>query len=129
MRQICFFHFCQQVRVRDWREGLLESKHLLRHLKSADWELQRYELEATPSGWSCSWDRYDATLFYFPPKKTRVGKINSQNFHPLLDMMLRSRWQQKGGGEEGRKRIRPPLPALKKLKDIFGVDVCVYCEQ
>ncbi|XP_071809478.1 formin-binding protein 4-like [Asterias amurensis] len=54
----------KEVRVRDWREGLLDSKHLLRHLKSSDWELQRYEMEATPSGWSCTWDREHKQYYY-----------------------------------------------------------------
>lgn len=47
-----------QTRIQDWREGLLESKHLIRKLETADWELERYESEAAPRGWSCHWDRY-----------------------------------------------------------------------
>ncbi|KAJ8023825.1 Formin-binding protein 4 [Holothuria leucospilota] len=47
-----------ETRVQDWRDGILESPHLLRKLETADWELERYESEATPRGWSCHWDRY-----------------------------------------------------------------------
>ncbi|CAH1257168.1 FNBP4 [Branchiostoma lanceolatum] len=53
-----------ETRILDWREGALESKHLLRKLKEADWQFQNYELHAAPRGWTCHWDRTHRRYYY-----------------------------------------------------------------
>ncbi|XP_078586735.1 uncharacterized protein LOC144868417 [Branchiostoma floridae x Branchiostoma japonicum] len=53
-----------ETRILDWREGALESKHLLRKLKEADWQFQNYELHAAPRGWTCHWDRANRRYYY-----------------------------------------------------------------
>ena len=53
-----FVYLIFQTRILDWREGALDGKHLLRKLQIADWELERYESEAAPPNWTCSWNRY-----------------------------------------------------------------------
>ena len=64
---VLYFIFLQ-TRIQDWREGLLDTKHLLQRLEASDWELQRYENDAAPSGWLCSWDRYEKTPSDFRPR-------------------------------------------------------------
>ncbi|XP_078670110.1 formin-binding protein 4-like isoform X1 [Branchiostoma floridae x Branchiostoma belcheri] len=53
-----------ETRILDWREGGLESRHLLRKLKEADWQFQNYELHAAPRGWTCHWDRAHRRYYY-----------------------------------------------------------------
>ncbi|XP_071498006.1 formin-binding protein 4-like [Diadema antillarum] len=67
-----------ETRIQDWREGLLDSKHLLQRLELSDWELQRYETEAAPSGWLCSWDRTHKQYYY-----TNMSTNESQWEYPV----------------------------------------------
>eukprot|EP00057_Strongylocentrotus_purpuratus_P025992 XP_011680466.1 PREDICTED: formin-binding protein 4 isoform X1 [Strongylocentrotus purpuratus] len=67
-----------ETRIQDWREGFLESKQLLQRLETSDWELQRYETEAAPEGWLCSWDRTHKQYYY-----TNMATNESQWDYPL----------------------------------------------
>ncbi|XP_025902987.1 formin-binding protein 4, partial [Nothoprocta perdicaria] len=46
-----------ETRVADWREGALNGNYLKRKLQDAAEQLKQYEINATPKGWSCHWDR------------------------------------------------------------------------
>uniref|UniRef100_A0A8C6UP49 Formin binding protein 4 n=1 Tax=Neogobius melanostomus TaxID=47308 RepID=A0A8C6UP49_9GOBI len=53
-----------ETRIADWREGALNGVYLRRRLQEAAEHIKYYELNATPKGWSCHWDRYHRRYFY-----------------------------------------------------------------
>lgn len=67
-----FLTFCRssftsrlsQTRIADWREGALNGAYLCRRLQEAAEHIKFYELNATPKGWSCHWDRYALLTFH-----------------------------------------------------------------
>ncbi|XP_029008268.1 formin-binding protein 4 [Betta splendens] len=59
-----------ETRIADWREGALNGVYLRRRLQEAAEHIKYYELNATPKGWSCHWDREHRRYFYV---KDRTG--------------------------------------------------------
>ncbi|XP_071954946.1 formin-binding protein 4-like [Antedon mediterranea] len=53
-----------ETRVQDWRDGILDGKHLKKKLEIANWELELYEREAAPPSWTCAWDRTHKLYYY-----------------------------------------------------------------
>ncbi|CAL9697343.1 unnamed protein product [Knipowitschia caucasica] len=53
-----------KTRIADWREGALNGIYLRRRLQEAAEHIKYYELNATPKGWSCHWDREHRRYFY-----------------------------------------------------------------
>ncbi|KAK7891698.1 hypothetical protein WMY93_023661 [Mugilogobius chulae] len=53
-----------ETRISDWREGALNGIYLRRRLQEAAEHIKYYELNATPKGWSCHWDREHRRYFY-----------------------------------------------------------------
>ncbi|XP_042267071.1 formin-binding protein 4 isoform X1 [Thunnus maccoyii] len=53
-----------ETRIADWREGALNGVYLRRRLQEAAEHIKYYELNATPKGWSCHWDREHRRYFY-----------------------------------------------------------------
>ncbi|KAM9352142.1 formin-binding protein 4 [Symphorus nematophorus] len=53
-----------ETRIADWREGALNGVYLRRRLQEAAEHIKYYELNATPKGWSCHWDREYRRYFY-----------------------------------------------------------------
>ncbi|KAM4618871.1 formin-binding protein 4 [Polymixia lowei] len=53
-----------ETRIADWREGALNGSYLRRRLQEAAEHIKHYELNATPKGWSCHWDREHRRYFY-----------------------------------------------------------------
>ncbi|XP_017274496.1 formin-binding protein 4 isoform X2 [Kryptolebias marmoratus] len=53
-----------ETRIADWREGALNGVYLRRKLQEAAEHIKYYELNATPKGWSCHWDREHKRYFY-----------------------------------------------------------------
>ncbi|XP_059190949.1 formin-binding protein 4 isoform X2 [Centropristis striata] len=53
-----------ETRIADWREGALNGVYLRRRLQEAAEHIKYYELNATPKGWSCHWDREHRQYFY-----------------------------------------------------------------
>uniref|UniRef100_G3PJV4 WW domain-containing protein n=1 Tax=Gasterosteus aculeatus aculeatus TaxID=481459 RepID=G3PJV4_GASAC len=53
-----------KTRIADWREGALNGVYLRRRLQEAAEHIKYYELNATPKGWSCHWDREHRRYFY-----------------------------------------------------------------
>ncbi|XP_071360170.1 formin-binding protein 4 isoform X2 [Trachinotus anak] len=60
-----------ETRIADWREGALNGVYLRRRLQEAAEHIKYYELNATPKGWSCHWDREHRRYFYV---KDRSGE-------------------------------------------------------
>lgn len=59
-----------ETRIADWREGALNGMYLRRRLQEAAEHIKYYELNATPKGWSCHWDRYALLTFHtFKPPR------------------------------------------------------------
>ncbi|XP_028305388.1 formin-binding protein 4 [Gouania willdenowi] len=59
-----------ETRIADWRDGALNGVYLRRRLQEAAEHIKYYELNATPKGWSCHWDREHRRYFYV---KDRTG--------------------------------------------------------
>ncbi|KAM3919818.1 formin-binding protein 4 [Leptodactylus fuscus] len=56
--------FQTETRISDWREGALSGSYLKRKLQDASEQIKQYEINATPKGWSCHWDRDHRRYFY-----------------------------------------------------------------
>ncbi|XP_053576338.1 formin-binding protein 4 [Bombina bombina] len=56
--------FQTETRISDWREGALSGNYLKRKLQDATEQIKLYEINATPKGWSCHWDRDHRRYFY-----------------------------------------------------------------
>ncbi|XP_063084016.1 formin-binding protein 4 isoform X5 [Cavia porcellus] len=52
-----------ETRIADWREGALNGNYLKRKLQDAAEQLKQYEINATPKGWSCHWDRTSGSSY------------------------------------------------------------------
>lgn len=80
-----------ETRIADWREGALNGSYLRRRLQEAAEHIKHYELNATPKGWSCHWDREHRRYFYMNERTSA------------------SQWEFPVGGEE--EEAKPPLPS------------------
>ncbi|XP_066523259.1 formin-binding protein 4 [Hoplias malabaricus] len=81
-----------ETRIADWREGALSGNYLRRRLQEAAEHIKHYELNATPKGWSCHWDR-DHRRYFYVNDRTNA----SQWEFPVV-----------GGGEEEEEDSKPP---------------------
>uniref|UniRef100_A0A8B9J1E5 Formin-binding protein 4 n=1 Tax=Amazona collaria TaxID=241587 RepID=A0A8B9J1E5_9PSIT len=92
-----------ETRIADWREGALNGNYLKRKLQDAAEQLKQYEINATPKGWSCHWDREHRRYFYV---NERSGE---------------SQWEFPDGEDEeegqrtsdGKANTSPPKPPPK----------------
>uniref|UniRef100_A0A3Q4HZ91 Formin binding protein 4 n=1 Tax=Neolamprologus brichardi TaxID=32507 RepID=A0A3Q4HZ91_NEOBR len=91
------------TRVADWREGALNGVYLRRRLQEAAEHIKYYELNATPKGWSCHWDREHRRYFYV---KDRTGA--SQWDFPTEDDKEED--LKDGQGSTCPPTAPPPLP-------------------
>lgn len=68
-----------ETRIADWREGALNGVYLRRRLQEAAEHIKYYELNATPKGWSCHWDRYALLTFHTfkPPRPQRSYHVTT----------------------------------------------------
>ncbi|KAG8431547.1 hypothetical protein GDO86_018316, partial [Hymenochirus boettgeri] len=82
--------FQTETRISDWREGALSGNYLKRKLHDATEQIKQYEINATPKGWSCHWDRDHRRYFYvneisgesqweFPDVEEEEGGTGPQN--------------------------------------------------
>ncbi|KAM6274080.1 formin-binding protein 4 isoform 4-T4 [Porphyrio hochstetteri] len=95
-----------ETRIADWREGALNGNYLKRKLQDAAEQLKQYEINATPKGWSCHWDREHRRYFYV---NERSGE---------------SQWEFPDGEDEDegqrttdRKADGPPKPPPKDKRE------------
>ncbi|XP_016145802.1 formin-binding protein 4-like [Sinocyclocheilus grahami] len=86
-----------ETRIADWREGALNGNYLRRRLQEAAEHIKHYELNATPKGWSCHWDREHRRYFYVNERTNA-----SQWEFPVV---------------EENEEIKPPLPPTSGLGD------------
>ncbi|XP_048217523.1 formin-binding protein 4 isoform X2 [Perognathus longimembris pacificus] len=97
-----------ETRIADWREGALNGSYLKRKLQDAAEQLKQYEINATPKGWSCHWDRDHRRYFY----------VNEQSGE--------SQWEFPDGEEEEESQAQEnrdqTLPKSSALKDKSGTD-------
>ncbi|XP_075019621.1 formin-binding protein 4 isoform X4 [Calonectris borealis] len=98
-----------ETRIADWREGALNGNYLKRKLQDAAEQLKQYEINATPKGWSCHWDREHRRYFYV---NERSGE---------------SQWEFPDGEDEeegqrttDRKADGPPKPPPKDKGERTG---------
>ncbi|KAK3558422.1 hypothetical protein QTP86_018020 [Hemibagrus guttatus] len=81
-----------ETRIADWREGALNGNYLRRRLQEAAEHIKHYELNATPKGWSCHWDRDHRRYFY------------------VNDRTSASQWEFPGVTEDDED-AKPPQPS------------------
>ncbi|XP_075857983.1 formin-binding protein 4 isoform X3 [Microcebus murinus] len=97
-----------ETRIADWREGALNGNYLKRKLQDAAEQLKQYEINATPKGWSCHWDRDHRRYFY----------VNEQSGE--------SQWEFPDGEEEEEdsqaQDSRDETLPKQTLKDKTGTD-------
>ena len=55
-----------EVRVNDWREGVLPTQYLLQKLEETTLALKEYETQVAPTGWTFVWDRWVLYAFGIP---------------------------------------------------------------
>ncbi|XP_067151952.1 formin-binding protein 4 isoform X1 [Apteryx mantelli] len=111
-----------ETRIADWREGALNGNYLKRKLQDAAEQLKQYEINATPKGWSCHWDRISGSplLTNSTDKgQTSTHRRNEEQDFSLLPAgsidaisMLTSTQESRSGssptGRTKRKDSRPP---------------------
>uniref|UniRef100_A0A8C5CH72 Formin binding protein 4 n=1 Tax=Gadus morhua TaxID=8049 RepID=A0A8C5CH72_GADMO len=73
-----------ETRIADWREGALNGLYLRRRLQEAAQHIKHYELNATPKGWSCHWDREHRRYFYVNDR-TNVSRWDFPTKEELQD--------------------------------------------
>uniref|UniRef100_A0A8C1QBK3 Formin binding protein 4 n=1 Tax=Cyprinus carpio TaxID=7962 RepID=A0A8C1QBK3_CYPCA len=86
-----------ETRIADWREGALNGNYLRRRLQEAAEHIKHYELNVTPKGWSCHWDREHRRYFYVNERTNA-----SQWEFPVV---------------EENEEAKPPLPPTSGLGD------------
>ncbi|KAM7035046.1 formin-binding protein 4 [Acridotheres tristis] len=92
-----------ETRIADWREGALNGNYLKRKLQDAAEQLKQYEINATPKGWSCHWDREHRRYFY-------VNERSGESQWEFPDGEDEEEGQQ---GAVDRKPDGPPKPPPK----------------
>lgn len=83
-----------ETRIADWREGALNGNYLRRRLQEAAEHIKHYELNATPKGWSCHWDRYELLTFHiFITPHPTLKTLNSLPTLVTVDYFTSAIWQ------------------------------------
>ncbi|XP_016154370.1 PREDICTED: formin-binding protein 4, partial [Ficedula albicollis] len=106
-----------ETRIADWREGALNGNYLKRKLQDAAEQLKQYEINATPKGWSCHWDRISgSTLLTNSSSKgqTSTHRRNEEQDFCLLpagsidaiSMLTSARESRNGSSPMGRTKRR-----------------------
>ncbi|XP_068947746.1 formin-binding protein 4 isoform X4 [Petaurus breviceps papuanus] len=91
-----------ETRIADWREGALNGNYLKRKLQDAAEQLKQYEINATPKGWSCHWDRDHRRYFYvnehsgesqweFPDGEEEEGQAQENRTETLHKQILKEK--------------------------------------
>ncbi|NXK14774.1 FNBP4 protein, partial [Herpetotheres cachinnans] len=91
-----------ETRIADWREGALNGNYLKRKLQDAAEQLKQYEINATPKGWSCHWDREHRRYFY-------VNERSGESQWEFPD----GEDEEEGQRTSDRKADGPPKPPPK----------------
>ncbi|MBZ3882288.1 Formin-binding protein 4 [Sciurus carolinensis] len=97
-----------ETRIADWREGALNGNYLKRKLQDAAEQLKQYEINATPKGWSCHWDRDHRRYFY----------VNEQSGESQWEFPDGEEEEEESQAQENRDETLPK----PTLKDKTGTD-------
>ncbi|XP_019599204.2 formin-binding protein 4 isoform X1 [Rhinolophus sinicus] len=97
-----------ETRIADWREGALNGNYLKRKLQDAAEQLKQYEINATPKGWSCHWDRDHRRYFY----------VNEQSGESQWEFPDGEEEEEESQAQESRDETLPK----QTLKDKTGTD-------
>ncbi|NWS64533.1 FNBP4 protein, partial [Chunga burmeisteri] len=95
-----------ETRIADWREGALNGNYLKRKLQDAAEQLKQYEINATPKGWSCHWDREHRRYFY-------VNERSGESQWEFPD----GEDEEEGQRNTDRKVDGPPKPPPKDKRE------------
>ncbi|KAM9266949.1 formin-binding protein 4 [Cariama cristata] len=95
-----------ETRIADWREGALNGNYLKRKLQDAAEQLKQYEINATPKGWSCHWDREHRRYFY-------VNERSGESQWEFPD----GEDEEEGQRSTDRKVDGPPKPPPKDKRE------------
>ncbi|NXL62049.1 FNBP4 protein, partial [Chordeiles acutipennis] len=98
-----------ETRIADWREGALNGNYLKRKLQDAAEQLKQYEINATPKGWSCHWDREHRRYFY-------VNERSGESQWEFPD----GEDEEEGQRDGDRKNDGPPKPPPKDKGERAG---------
>ncbi|NWX20078.1 FNBP4 protein, partial [Aegotheles bennettii] len=98
-----------ETRIADWREGALNGNYLKRKLQDAAEQLKQYEINATPKGWSCHWDREHRRYFY-------VNERSGESQWEFPD----GEDEEEGERSADRKSDGPPRPPPKDKGERAG---------
>ncbi|XP_064369420.1 formin-binding protein 4 isoform X4 [Dromaius novaehollandiae] len=98
-----------ETRIADWREGALNGNYLKRKLQDAAEQLKQYEINATPKGWSCHWDREHRRYFY-------VNEHSGESQWEFPD----GEDEEEGQQTTDRKADGPPKPPPKEKGEHTG---------
>ncbi|XP_038035608.2 formin-binding protein 4 isoform X3 [Anas platyrhynchos] len=98
-----------ETRIADWREGALNGNYLKRKLQDAAEQLKQYEINATPKGWSCHWDREHRRYFY-------VNEHSGESQWEFPD----GEDEDEGQQSTDRKADGPPKPPPKEKGERAG---------
>uniref|UniRef100_A0A3Q2YRF9 Formin binding protein 4 n=1 Tax=Hippocampus comes TaxID=109280 RepID=A0A3Q2YRF9_HIPCM len=118
-----------ETRIADWREGALNGGYLRRKLQEAAEHIKHYELNATPKGWSCHWDRDHRRYFYvndltnasqweFPTEEAKGDDLKGNRASPTSSQGDGKTSAPNGGPSGQNKDVtsslwspsQPPLP-------------------
>ncbi|KAM8969036.1 formin-binding protein 4 isoform X1 [Sarcophilus harrisii] len=97
-----------ETRIADWREGALNGSYLKRKLQDAAEQLKQYEINATPKGWSCHWDRDHRRYFY----------VNEHSGESQWEFPDGEEEEEEGQAQENRTETLPK----QILKEKTGTD-------
>ncbi|KAM6321773.1 formin-binding protein 4 isoform 3-T3 [Podargus strigoides] len=106
-----------ETRIADWREGALNGNYLKRKLQDAAEQLKQYEINATPKGWSCHWDRISGSPLLTNSSdkgQTSTQRRNEEQDFCLLpagsidaiSMLTSARESRNGSSPTGRTKRR-----------------------
>ncbi|NWQ81291.1 FNBP4 protein, partial [Columbina picui] len=99
-----------ETRIADWREGALNGNYLKRKLQDAAEQLKQYEINATPKGWSCHWDREHRRYFY----------VNERSGESQWEFPDGEEDEDEGQQNADRKADGPPKPPPKDKGERTG---------
>ncbi|XP_075357926.1 formin-binding protein 4 isoform X2 [Mycteria americana] len=114
-----------ETRIADWREGALNGNYLKRKLQDAAEQLKQYEINATPKGWSCHWDRISGSPLLTNSSdkgQTSTHRRNEEQDFCLLpagsidaiSMLTSAQESRNGSSPMGRTKRRDSGPPTEK---------------
>ncbi|XP_074951180.1 formin-binding protein 4 isoform X1 [Phalacrocorax aristotelis] len=114
-----------ETRIADWREGALNGNYLKRKLQDAAEQLKQYEINATPKGWSCHWDRISGSPLLTNSSdkgQTSTHRRNEEQDFCLLpagsidaiSMLTSVQESRNGSSPTGRTKRRDSGPPTEK---------------